>query len=103
MTEGNQVIDLSEVTQEDLVNLRDKNQQRLLAVRNQGVQLGNFGEVVLNNRLEVFLELFISPAQRIQFEYAFEKRMEEVLLDVLSKIRTAELTQGTGKLIIPGR
>lgn len=108
MSDENKVVDLSKVTQEDLNKIRSANEQRLIAIQQHGINISDLGNSVVSNRLDIFLELFLTLEQRVQFEYAFESRMAEMLLSVLSQARQAALTQGVvqsakNKLVIPGR
>jgi hypothetical protein len=104
-TEETTVVDLNAVTEEDLNGIRKKNEQRLVAIRNQKIDLGNLADVVVSNRLDTFLDLFLTAEQRVQFEYAFEIRMQEMLLNVLAQVRKNTLTQGvtSSGLVLPGR
>lgn len=102
------VVDLDQVTIQDLEKLRQRNVQKLQAIGQQGA--GVDPTSVMARRLDVFLELFLSEQQRIMFEYAFETRMAEMLDRGLSEIRAAKLTQGVKEtvaqnpgLILPGR
>ena len=103
MTQPENVVDLTQVTQEDLDSVRQRNSQKLLAIRQQGANLDLSG--VAARRLDTLLDLMLSVEQRIQFEYAFETGMTEVLDKALAELRMATLTQGVGpnapKLIMP--
>ena len=108
MSDEEKVVDLTEVTVEDLTKVRDRNQQKLEALNKGGASFDP--SVVMSTRLDTFLDLFLQREQRIQFEYAFEIRMGEVLNDMLGQLRQAMLTQGVNqavaanpKLVIPGR
>ena len=102
------VVDLDQVTVADLEKIRNRNVQKLQALGQQGAGVDTTS--VMARRLDVFLELFLSEEQRVQFEYAFEVRMSESLDKGLAEVRAAKLTQGVGqavaqnpKLIVPGR
>jgi hypothetical protein len=100
------VVDLSQVTEEDVNKLRERNSQKLTSLVQQNASPD--GLSVIANRIELFLDLFLNKEQRIQFEYAFETRMAEALDDMLKQIRMAKLTegvrpQGVSKLSLPGR
>lgn len=99
---SDEVVDLGKVTEQDLEKVRTKNAERLAAIRQEGAALDLSG--VTGRRLDVLLELILSPEQRVQFEYAFETRMVEVLEDAHAQIRMAKLTQDvspSAKLLLP--
>jgi hypothetical protein len=99
------VVDLSTVSIEDLEKLRTRNAQKLDAITKQGG--GIDPSSIFSTRFELFLDLFLTREQRIQYEFAFESKMEENLDEILKQIRMAKLTQGVGQaasaLTLPGR
>lgn len=103
MTDSDNVVDLTKITQDDLDAIRQKNSQKLLAIRQQGANLDLTG--VAARRLDILLDLMLTAEQRIQFEYAFESNMTEVLDKGLAELRMAALTQNVGpaaqKLVLP--
>jgi hypothetical protein len=105
LSDAEKVVDLTNVTVEDLQKLRGRNEQKLNAITQQG---GGIDEgSIFSTRFELFLELFLTREQRIQYEFAFETKMEENLDEILKQIRMAKLTQGVGQaasaLTLPGR
>lgn len=98
------VVDLTKITKEDLDSVRQRNTQKLLSIRQQGANLDLSG--VAARRLDILLDLLLTEQQRIQFEYAFETSMTEVLDKGLAELRMASLTQGidkpSQKLLLPG-
>ena len=108
MSDEQRIVDLTQVSMEDLDKLRNRNMQKLQAV-------GQFGAAIDTNsvaaiRLDTYLDLALNDEQRIQFEFAFETRMSEQLDKVLAQARAHALTQGVSnavaqnpKLIVPGR
>jgi hypothetical protein len=86
------VIDLTQVTADDLENLRKRNVQKLVAIRQQGANLDATG--ITAKRFDVLVDLLLNAEQRIQFEYAFETVMTGELDSALAQLRTAKLTQG---------
>lgn len=105
MSNEEKVVDLTTVTLEDLEKLRTRNSQKLDAITKQGG--GIDPQSIFTTRFELFLELFLSREQRIQYEFAFETKMAENLDEILKQIRVAKLTQGVGQaasaLTLPGR
>ena len=105
MSDEEKVVDLTKVTIEDLEKIRARNAQKLQAVTQQGggIDPGS----IFSTRFELFLDLFLTREQRIQYEFAFETKMTENLDDILKQIRMSKLTQGVGQaasaLTIPGR
>jgi len=97
------VVDLSSVTEEDLEKVRARNTQKLLAIRQQGANLDVSG--VAARRLDILIDLILTKQQRVQFEFAFETTMTEVLDEALAELRKASLVQGLNgkaqKLILP--
>lgn len=102
-TDQPNVIDLTKVTMEDLESIRQRNSQKLQAIRQQGANLDISG--IAARRLDTLIDLLLTQEQRIQFEFAFETNMSEILDDALVELRKASLIQGVEKqqkLIIPG-
>lgn len=100
------VVDLSEVSMEDLDALRKRNIQKLQAIAQYGANIDPTN--VIGIRLDTFLDLFLNDVQRIQFEFAFETRMAEALTKVLAEVRANSLKGNlavpqSSKLIVPGR
>jgi hypothetical protein len=105
MTDDTQtVIDLTKITEDDLEKVRQRNSQKLTAIRQQGANLDLSG--VAARRLDTLLDIMLTKEQRIQFEYAFETNMTEILDSALTQLRMASLTQGldkpSQKLLLPG-
>lgn len=91
------VVDLSKVTKKDLEKVLNRNKQKLTALSTMGAGIDPTG--VMARRLDLFLELFLDESQRLQFEYAFETRMSEVLDGALAQVRAAQLTAGVGQAV----
>jgi hypothetical protein len=104
VTDEQNVVDLTTVTEDDLTKLRKRNEQKLIALGQQGATVPD--GLVIMTRIDTLLDLFLQPDQRVQFEFAFETQMEEILNKFLSQVRQAVLTQGVNsasKLTIPGQ
>jgi len=101
--EQQNIVDLTKVTVEDLESIRQRNSQKLQAIRQQGANLDISG--IAARRLDTLIELLLTQEQRVQFEFAFETNMSDILDDALVELRKASLVQGVTKkqeLIIPG-
>jgi hypothetical protein len=103
---SDEVVDLSVVTVEQLEALRKRNSQKLQAVNQNGGAIDPGS--IFQTRFELFIDLFLTKEQRVQYEYAFETKMSENLDEILKQLRVAKLTQGIGpgtaaKLSLPGR
>jgi hypothetical protein len=96
MSDSN-VIDLTKITSDDLEELRKRNVQKLQAIRQQGADLDTVG--ITAKRFDVLVDLLLNKEQRIQFEYAFETTMTELLDSALAQLRTAKLTQGVQQAV----
>lgn len=96
MSDSN-VIDLTKITSDDLEELRKRNVQKLQAIRQQGADLDTVG--ITAKRFDVLVDLLLNKEQRVQFEYAFETTMTELLDSALAQLRTAKLTQGVQQAV----